>query len=56
MAESEDMSFDFSILDEDEEFQRFLNYSQENEAEEIDLERCKEGIRLFNKQFLIPSS
>jgi len=43
----------FSKLDRDKKFQKFLKKSLENKAEDIDLEKYKKGIRLFDERYMV---
>lgn len=48
-----EIEYDFSKLDQDEEFQNFLKWRPEpGEVKEIDIEKCKEGMRKFSEKFL----
>lgn len=48
----DEVEYDFSKLDESEEFQSFLNWSLKNKMEEIDFEACKKGIDEFCDRFI----
>jgi hypothetical protein len=54
MAKPGEVIHDFSKLDQNENFQNFLKWSLENRADEVDIEKCLEGSRIFNRQYVRP--
>ena len=51
-----EIEYDFSELDQDEEFQEFLRWRPApGKIEEIDIEKCEEGVRKFVEKFIRPS-
>ncbi len=56
MAKPGEINYDFSKLDESSEFQEAINISTTNAPDKVDLEKCREGSKLFNQRFTKPFS
>ena len=46
--------YDFSKLEQSEEFKQFLGWSLKNKPDIVDIEKCKEGMDKFIQSFVKP--
>ena len=56
MAKPGEIKYDFSRLEKSKEFQKFLNISLSDRADEVNIEKCLDASTGFDKRFVKPLS